>query len=198
MENKIQELTDKIYREGVEKGNEEALRIVEEAKVEAQKVIANAKKEAETILANSRKSSEELKENTQSELKLFAGQAVNALKVEIANIVTNRIVKEGVRDFTSQKDFLNQFIVSLASKWSTDEPVVIETKDAEELKKYFLTHAKTLLDKGVAIEQVNGNKALFTISPADGAYKVNFGEEEFINYFKEFLRPQLVEVLFDK
>ena len=27
MENKIQELTDKIYREGVEKGNEEAQRI---------------------------------------------------------------------------------------------------------------------------------------------------------------------------
>ena len=27
MENKIQELTDKIYREGVEKGNEEARKI---------------------------------------------------------------------------------------------------------------------------------------------------------------------------
>jgi hypothetical protein len=25
---------------------------------------------------------------------------------------------------------------------------------------------------------------------------VNFGEEEFMNYFKEFLRPQLVEMLF--
>ena len=28
MENKIQELTDKIYREGVEKGNEEAQRLI--------------------------------------------------------------------------------------------------------------------------------------------------------------------------
>jgi len=25
---------------------------------------------------------------------------------------------------------------------------------------------------------------------------VNFGEEEFMNYFKAFLRPQLVEMLF--
>ena len=57
-------------------------------------------------------------------------------------------------------------------------------------------HAKNLLDKGVKIEQVNGIKTLFTISPADGAYKVNFGDEEFANYFKEFLRPQLVEMLF--
>ena len=28
MENKMQELTDKIYREGVEKGNEEAQRLI--------------------------------------------------------------------------------------------------------------------------------------------------------------------------
>jgi V/A-type H+-transporting ATPase subunit E len=48
----------------------------------------------------------------------------------------------------------------------------------------------------VKIEQVNGKKALFTIQPADGSYKVNFGEEEFVNYFKEFLRPQLIEMLF--
>lgn len=31
MENKIQELTDKIYREGVEKGNEEARRLIANA-----------------------------------------------------------------------------------------------------------------------------------------------------------------------
>jgi hypothetical protein len=57
-------------------------------------------------------------------------------------------------------------------------------------------HAKSLLDKGVQIEQVNGIKTLFTVSPKDGSYKINFGEEEFMNYFKAFLRPQLVEMLF--
>ena len=70
------------------------------------------------------------------------------------------------------------------------------TSDAESLKKYFAANAKALLDKGVTIEQVNGIKALFSVSPADGSYKVNFGEEEFMNYFKAFLRPQLVEMLF--
>ena len=64
------------------------------------------------------------------------------------------------------------------------------------LEKVFHRSGKELLDKGVKIEQVNGNKTLFSVSPADGSYKVNFGEEEFMNYFKEFLRPQLVEMLF--
>ena len=34
MDTKIQELTDKIYKEGVEKGNEEAERIISEAKAQ--------------------------------------------------------------------------------------------------------------------------------------------------------------------
>lgn len=196
MENKIQELTDKIYREGVEKGNEEAQRLISTAQEEAKKIIEDARKEADNIVAASRKSADELNENTRSELKLFAGQAVNALKSEIANVMTDKLVSAPVKEFAGNKDFLNQFIVSLASKWSVDEPIVISTEDAESLRSYFTANAKQLLDKGVTIEQVNGNKALFTISPEDGSYKVNFGEDEFMNYFKEFLRPQLIEMLF--
>ena len=196
MENKIQALTDKIYREGVEKGNEEAQRIVGEAKKQAQQLLDDARKEAAAMIANAKKAAEEQKENTKSELKLFAGQAVNALKTEVADLLTNQTVGEAVKGFIADKQVLNQFIVALAGKWAENEPIVISTAEAEQLKKYFTAKVKALLDKGVSIQQVNGMKALFSISPADGSYKVNFGEEEFENYFKEFLRPQLVEMLF--
>ena len=196
MENKIQELTDKIYQEGVEKGNEEARKLIQKAQEEAKQIIEDAKKEVDSIVVNAQKSANELAENTKSELKLFAGQSVNALKSEIASLLSNEIITKSVKDFTVNKDFLNSFIVALASKWSENEPIVISTADADSLKKFFAAKAKDLLDKGVKIEQVNGMKTLFSIAPADGSYKINFGEEEFQNYFKAFLRPQLVEMLF--
>lgn len=196
MENKIQELTDKIYREGVEKGNVEAQKLIANAQEEAKRIVEDAHKEADSIVATAHKSAGELAENTKSELKMFAGQAVNALKSEIATLMADKIVSTDVKSFAADKDYLNAFIVALASKWSVNEPIVISTTDAEGLKKYFAAQAKDLLDKGVKIEQVNGTKTLFSVSPADGSYKVNFGEEEFMNYFKEFLRPQLVEMLF--
>lgn len=196
MENKIQELTDKIYREGVEKGNEEAQRLIGNAQEEAAKIVEEARKEAEAIVAAAHKKAAETAENTQSELKLFAGQAVNALKSEIATLLNDQVVTAAVKGFVADKEYLNKFIVSLATQWSANESIVISTADADYLKKYFAAKAKALLDKGVTIEKVNGMKALFTISPADGSYKVSFGEEEFENYFKEFLRPQLVEMLF--
>ena len=196
MENKIQALTDKIYREGVEKGNVEAKQIVAKAQEEAKQIVENAHKEAEAILAAARKSADEMADNTKSELKLFAAQAVNALKSEVASVVTNKLVTADVKAFASNKDYLQAFIVALATKWSADEPIVISTADAEGLKQYFAAKAKQLLDGKVEITQVNGMKALFTVAPADGSYKVTFGEEEFMNYFKEFLRPQLVDMLF--
>ena len=171
MENKIQELTDKIYHEGVEKGNKEAQKLIENAQETAKKIVEDARKEADAILATARKSADDMAENTKSELKMFANQAANALKSEIATLVTNKLVDTEVKAFTGNKDFLNAFILALATKWSVSEPIVISTGDAENLKAYFAKKAKGLLDKGVKIEQVNGIKTLFSISPADGSYK---------------------------
>ena len=198
MENKIQELTDKLFREGVEKGNEEAQRIVEKANGEAAEIVKNAEKEAERIVASAEKKAAELLENTKKELGLYAGQTVNALKSEVANCLTNNVVADAVKGMVEDKEFLCKFAVTLAEKWAADEAVVISTSEADALKAYFASNAKALLDKGVKIEQVNGQKSLFTIAPADGSYKVNFGTEEFEQFFKSFLRPQLVEMLFNK
>ena len=127
---------------------------------------------------------------------MFASQAINALKSEIANVVGDKIVKQAVADVAGDKNFMNEFMLKMAEKWAAQEDIVISTADAASLKALFAKKAKALLDKGVKIEQVNGLKTAFSIQPADGSYKVNFGEAEFEQYFKGFLRPQLVEMIF--
>lgn len=193
---KIQELTEKIYREGVEKGQAEAARIIEEAKQQAAQIVAEAQKIAESINAGAKKDASNLDANTKNELKLYTAQALSALKSEVTNVISNKVVSEAVDSLVADKEFLQRFTVALASQWAQNEPVIISTEDAESLKAYFAKEAKALLDNGVTIEKINGKKTLFTISPADGSYKVNFGKEEFETYFKEFLRPQLVDMLF--
>lgn len=195
MENKIQELTEKIYNEGVERGNAEAERIIAEAQAKAENILKEAQNGADDIIEKARRSADELKANTQSELKLYAAQALGALKSETASLVTDAVVKAAVKEALSG-DALKNIVVKIAERWSADEPLVISTSEAEELKKYFATKAKALLDKGVEIKQVNGLKSSFSISPADGSYKVNFGEAEFESFLKSFLRPQMVELLF--
>ena len=193
---KIQELTEKIRREGVEKGQTEAAQIVEQAKQQAEKIVADAKAQAEAITSKAKKDAAELDKNTKSELKLYMGQAVNALKSEITTMVTDKVVAESTKKLTDDKDFLGKFTVALATEWAKTQDIVISTADADGLKAYFAKEAKALLDKGVKIEKVNGQQALFSVQPADGSYRVDFGKEELESFFKNFLRPQLIEMLF--
>lgn len=196
MESKIQELTNKLLNEGVEKGKIEAEKIVAAAKEESAKIVANAKNEAADIEAAAKKNADTIKENTVSELKMYSAQALSALKTEVTNVLTDATVNEVVKKVVADKDFMNQFILKLAEKWGSQQDIVITAEDADCLKAVFAKQAKALLDKSVKIEGVHGQKAMFTIQPADGSYKVNFGEAEFEDYFKSFLRPQLVEMLF--
>lgn len=193
---KIQELTEKILREGVEKGQAEADRIVKQAQQQAETILQEARQQAQDIVAQAQKQAGDIAANTRNELKMYTTQALSALKTEVTNVLTDNVVKEAVKEMTANPDFLGQFAVALAQKWSADEPVVISSSEADNLKAYFAEKAKTLLDKGVTINKVNDKNTMLTIAPADGSYKVNFGKEEFETYFKNFLRPQLVEMLF--
>ena len=193
---RIQELTEKIRLEGVEKGKAEAEEIIAKARAEAAQIVSTAKEQADAIMQQAKKANSELETNTKSELKLYLAQAINALKSEVTNVVTDRIVGSAVADMAADKDFLGQFAVALAKQWTKNEDIVISTPEAETLKAYFAKQAKDLLDKGVTIEKINGQQVMFSVSPADGSYRVDFGKEEFERFFKSCLRPQLIDMLF--
>lgn len=196
MDTKIQELTDKIYQEGVEKGKEEAARIIAEADSRSQAVVAEAEAEAKRIISTAEKQAAEIRKNTEAELKLFASQSLEVLKSEVTNLITGEITSANVKAVTADKAFMQKVILEIAREWAKNDSLTIQAADAKELAAYFESNAKELLNKGVKIEKVSGKDASFVIIPADGSYKVTFGEEEFVSFFKEFLRPQLFEMLF--
>ena len=192
----LSELTDKIYAEGVEKGNAEAQQIVANANAKAAEIIAEAEKKAAALIAEAESKSTDLDKKTHAELKLYAEQSVNAVKTEIVNLLSDKIAADSVKAATADAKFMQGFIAKLAEQMAKEGEVLIETKDAEALRKYFAANAKGVLDKGVKIVEVKGIKTDFAIQPAKGGYKLAFGDAEFIAYFKEMLRPQLVEELF--
>lgn len=193
---KIQELTSKLYTEGVEKGREEADRIIAEAKAKAKQMLDEAESKAGAMIAAAEKELLERREHTEAELRLYAAQAVEALRSEITNLVTDKLVSLNVRAALEDTQFMQELITSMADNWSKNEPLTLGVEDAASLESYIAANVRHLLEKGVKIESVNGIGSGFILSPGDGSYKVRFGEEEFINYFREFLRPQIQKLLF--
>ena len=193
---KIQELTSKLYSEGVEKGREEADKIVAAAHAQREQILSEAKAKAGEIIAVAEKEAAEIKNHTEAELKLYASQSSAALKSEITNLVTDKLATMNVKAATADKSFMQQLIVDLVKNWAEKGNLTVGVVDAAALESYIASNAKHLLDGGLRIESVNGLETEFTLSPADGSYKVKFGEAEFIAYFKEFLRPAIQKLLF--
>jgi V/A-type H+-transporting ATPase subunit E len=200
MQSKLQELTEKIYQEGLEKGNEEAKSIVDAAKNEASDIVNEAKKQAEKIIAAANKTAEETKKNTESEIKLSSKQAVNALKQEITDAINNQVI-ENATGKAFDAEFTKRIVESTLKNWSasqtSDLTVLLPEKDEKDLSAYFNKSVKDLLDKGLEIKFDESINAGFQIAPKDGSYKVSFTEEDFSNFFKQYLRPKLINLLFE-
>lgn len=197
MDAKIQELTQKIYSEGVEKGQAEADRLVAEAEAKAQKIEAEAARKADELLKSAEQRAHELRHHTESELQLYAAQLVDSLRSSIADQIQGQVARTSVEAITSDKTFLQGLILRLAERFDLQRGIEISTADADALRDYFTASAKGLLEQGsVRIQSVAGKPTDFTIAPQDGSFKVQFGQAEFLELFKSFLRPELTKMLF--
>lgn len=196
MDAKIQELTEKIYNEGVKQGQVEADRLIAEAEARAKKIEADATARAEEIIKSAEHRSSELKKNTESELRLYTAQLIDSLKSSISNQIQGEVAKNSVQELSSDPSFVREFILKLAERFDLTQGIEISTADAEGLQAYFTSHAKSLLESGVSIRSVAGKPTDFTVAPKDGSFKVQFGEAEFIELFKSFLRPEMNRMLF--
>lgn len=200
MQSKLQELTEKIYQEGVEKGNVEAQQIIDNAKAEASALLDKAKKEAGAIVEDAKKKAAETKSNADSEIRMAGRQSINALKQEIVDMVNGAITSLAVKS-SFDKAFVKKIIDTTLANWAKsgqamDLNILLPKEDEKDLSEYFKKEAKAFLDQGITLQFDEQIKTGFQLGPADGSYKVSFTDEDFINFFKQYLRPRLVEILF--
>lgn len=196
MDSQIQALTEKVYQEGVLKGEQEAAKILAAANAQAEQVERDARTRAEQIIAEAQRSASELKSNTEREIKLNASKLIEATKASIVDVLAGRIAGDSVQALTANPELLQRVVLEIAKGFDLKHGVEITSSQAEELKAYFAQNAKALLEEGLTIKQVAGKATQYTIRPQNGSFKVEIGEQEFVELFKSILRPQLAQELF--
>jgi V/A-type H+/Na+-transporting ATPase subunit E len=202
MENKLQELTQKIYTEGIEKANLEAEQILAKARADIEKMHREAENEARAIIEKAEKEAEELKNNVNTEVRLSARQAVNKVRQEITGLITAKSTGKAVREALNDKEFMQKIILTAVKNWDPkssggiDIAVLLPEKDRKELDDYFARKQKDLLDRGLELKFDPGMQSGFKIGPADGSYQISFTEEDFENFFRNYLRPRTTGLLY--
>lgn len=196
MENKLQELTQKIYNEGVEKANQEAAVIIENARKQAEELTREARKEADELLKQANNNAAEILRNAQSEVRMSSKQAVSALRQQIGSLITAKVTDAPVKETISDKAFIGSLIVKALEKFNNNAALVLPAADEKALEQYFGARLNQVLNSGVDVTFDEKIKGGFRIGPKDNSYVISFTDDDFIGFFRSFMRPRTINLLF--
>ena len=200
MTDKLQELTDRLYNEGLSKGKQEGESLVAKAREEAEKIVADAKKEAEAIKAKAEADAADFKHKIESDLKASSAQAVQATKKDIENLIIAKMVSEPVGKALADKDFLKSIILEVAKKFSaesaSDLALVLPESLSKELEPFVAKELPGIIGKGLNVSFSKKIAGGLTIGPADGSWFVSLTDEAFSALIGEYMRPATKKLLF--
>ena len=198
--NKLQELTDKLYNDGLSKGREEGERILEEARNQAAEILAAAKKEAEGIVSQARKQADDYSQKVTSDLKMAAAQSLQATKSDIENLIIGKFAGDEVKKTLSSAEFVKTFLQSVAEKFSSEEAsdlsVVLPASLQDKLEPFVKGQLSRILGKEISASFSKKLSGGFTIGPKDGGYFISMTDETFNDLITEYLRPVTKKLLF--
>lgn len=202
MTNKIQELTEKIYNEGVVKAKSDAEQIVAEAKNEAAEIVKTAKRQRVEIIEQAKSEAAEMQEKAGAEMQLAARQFVSHLKQQIERLIVAQQIGPSLKESFNDTEWVKNIITELVKNWNpqnTDGPnlqVIIAETEKSRWFDFLNDRALKMLDQGVEIQLDTKMKNGFRIGPKDGSYFIRFSDEDFENYFKGYFKEKTRELLF--
>ena len=197
---KLQELTDKLYNEGLSKGKQEGEAMIQKAKDTAAQIISEAKAQAEEIIAKAKKDAADYQTKIESDLKMASAQALQSTRKDIENLVVGKVVDAPVKAAVSSPDFLKEIISAVAKNFSaeqaTDIALVLPESLKESLEPFVKNELSKIIGKGIDASFSKKIAGGFNIGPKDGSYFVSMTDDTFNGLISEYLRPATKKLLF--
>ena len=117
MSNKLKELTDRLYNEGLSKGKEEGELLLANARKEAEDILAAARREAETIVKEAAENAEKLRSKAESDIRMASEQSLQATRKDIEDLLLNSICADKVSTALKDEDLVKEVIRSVAARF---------------------------------------------------------------------------------
>lgn len=200
MDNKLQELTDKLYREGLSKGKEEGEALLAKAEAKATEIVEAAQRKADEIIKKAEKDAKDYQVKVEGDVKMAATQSIQSVKRDIENLMVSGMIGGKAASALSSADFVKEVITSVAKNFNSQESVDLELTLPEslrgELEPFVNGELSKALSSGVTAKFSGKIAGGFRIAPKDGSYFIDLTSEAFEALIGEYLRPATRKLLF--
>jgi V/A-type H+-transporting ATPase subunit E len=197
MDIQLQELIDKIKKEGIESASDEASRLKSQAEAEAKRIVDAAGREAEAIISRGKADAERSEKAGIAALEQASRNLVLAFKAEIQTLL-DKIVAQGVSASFGEdtlKAVLPELVKSWAAKGSDDLALILPEALLGKLQGYFNEKLAAELKKGLELKSDRNLGAGFRIANRDGSAYYDFSAEAVAELLSAYLNPRLAEIL---
>ncbi|MDR0411830.1 MAG: V-type ATP synthase subunit E [Treponema sp.] len=197
MDIQLQELIDKIKKEGVESASAEAAKVKSNAEVEAKRIVDAARKEADSIIAKAKADAERTEKAGVAALAQASRNLILAFQGEI-QVLLDKIVLKDVSDAFSEdalKKTLPEILKAWALKGSDSLDVLLSEKDLKKMQAFFDRELADALKKGVKLKSDRNLADGFRIANKDGSAYYDFSATAAADMLSAYLNPRLAEIL---
>ncbi len=197
MDVQLQELIDKIKRDGIESASEEANKMKSQADAEAKRIVDAGQKEAAAIIERGKAEAAKFEKAGTAALEQASRNLVLAFKDEIQALldkITAQSVTAAMND-DALKALVPEVIKNWASKGSDALNIILSEADCKKLESYFTDKLASELKKGCELKSDKNLASGFRIAAKDGSAYYDFSAESTAELMSAYLNPRLQEIL---
>lgn len=198
MDVQLQELIDKIKKDGVASAETSAQQIVAEAEKKAKAIISEAEEKAEGIIKNAKSETARMEKASEDAITQAGRNLLISFRDGITNELTALVQEETEKAY--DKDLLKKIIPETVKAWTAntdakDVSVLLPSKDLKALESNLKTALKAQISKGLEIKGDASLSSGFRIGSKDGSAFYDFSAEEVANLFSAYLNPKTTELM---
>ncbi len=198
MDVQLQELVEKIRKDGVDAAEAKAAEIVNAAQAKAAAILSEARAEAESIEKTARADADRLekaaiasiKQSGRNILISFRDGVVSELSALVASATGSAMSGDSLKELlpTAVKAWI-------ANSGSSDIAVMLSPSDLGKLEATFKAALKGEIEKGLVIGGDDSLSGGFRIGMKDGSSYYDFSAEAVASLFSAYLNPRVAEIL---
>lgn len=198
MEIQLQELIDKIKKDGVEAAEEKADDIIKSAEAKAEKIVADAKAEADKILSNAKLENERMVKSSEDAIRQAGRNLLISFRESVSREL-NVILSENVSAVYSSEN-LAKIIVDVVEGWANkpdaeDISVILNSTSLESLNETITAAIKEKMLKGVTLRANDNFDGGFRIAVNNGSAYYDYSAEAVVEMLSNYLSPKVTQLL---
>jgi len=194
MENALTGLLEQIQREGIEKAQTEAQKIIADAQQKAQILVKEAQEQAAKTLQQANLEVQRLEQASKAALVQAGRDLLLSVQKRLTQMVDS-IINQAVTERLTP-ELTEQLIVEAVKNWKPDAVrIEVPAQDLSRLENALKQKLKEVVSQGVELRPLSTVQKGFRLGVKDGSLFYDFTSSAIAGVLSEMVSAQLSEVL---